>query len=32
MLLYHMTLSAIPLTTISTNLGMIGTGFQSKFK
>ena len=25
-------LSAIPLTTISTNLEMIGTGFQSKFK
>ena len=25
-------LSVIPLTTISTNLGIIGTGFQSKFK
>ena len=26
------TLSDIPFTTISTNLGIIGTGFQSKFK
>ena len=25
-------LSAIPLTTISTNFGIIGTGFQSRFK